>query len=1090
MDFDEAKTVILGILKAEDMATDFDLIDAVGGDEPLYRRVRARLIMEDLVRDKAGVGLIYSGPAVEPEQAASADTQDTPFALSDKAATPLRIFLSYGHDEHAGLAVRIKKDLEARGHEVWFDLERLKVGGDWQHYIEQGLKWVGEHPGRSSIVVLMTPHSMRRPDGYCLNEIARALDLSLHPVPVMVVQVEPPLSIYRIQWLDMRDCVPVGEREERYDAKLNLLIQAIESGKIDFEGGQARLNNLLNPLEFDADIEQHLPRFTGRGWIISEIESWLASDDVSRVFWITGPPGVGKTALSTWLCARTREVAAFHLCRHGDDRKADPRRVVRSLACQLASQLPDFQDRLNGLRDLDELVKESNAQTLFDRLIVQPLHGGFPRPDRRIVLLIDGLDEATKDGRNELAEFLSHEFAKTPDWVRLILTSRPNPEVMHPLQGLEPRVMEADAPENTDDLREFLRRELRPFTGDDALLERAVAEIVDRSEGIFLYAEWVRQEIANGKLSLDRLEEFPRGLGAVYAEFFLRAFPEVTAYKTTYRPVLEIVAAAREPLGLNYLSEILRWSRYDRKEIPEAFGALFRATDGSFRPFHRTVLDWLTEESTAGPYFVIVEDGDERLADQGWAEYQKGLESMSAYFRAHLPHHLAAIGRWDDLVTLLTDLPFLHQAWQRNTDDVKACWVQIEANSKHSLLEAYGSTIRNPDGQPHTIMSVAMLLRSHGHLNEAMALLRWCDDASRESEDLGSLRLAKMRIGHILHDWGDLKGALAAYKQAEQAARETGDEAGLQACLGNQANILSDWGDLNGDIALRKQQERICRELRLMDSLHSCLGGQASVLKDWGDLKGALALHNEEEQICRELGLKDGLQNCLRNQAVILKASGDLAGAMALIREAEEICRELGLKDGLQWCLGGRAACLIDAGRHQEALPLLKQQEAMCLELGDKDKVTSCYANQGLVYSAGGDLDLAMEYHKKEEALCTELGNPQYLARCLGYQASIHSQKGDHDKAMELYQEQERMCRSLAAPQYLVQSLANQAIILSGEMEQPRQALPLAEEAYGLAVKHGYRDMAERIEKLGDRIRRKAEWDDLVSGLGSGPDEE
>ncbi|MCC6795286.1 MAG: toll/interleukin-1 receptor domain-containing protein [Candidatus Hydrogenedentes bacterium] len=38
-----------------------------------------------------------------------------------KPTTELRIFLSYGHDDNEELVRRIKGDLEARGHDVWFD---------------------------------------------------------------------------------------------------------------------------------------------------------------------------------------------------------------------------------------------------------------------------------------------------------------------------------------------------------------------------------------------------------------------------------------------------------------------------------------------------------------------------------------------------------------------------------------------------------------------------------------------------------------------------------------------------------------------------------------------------------------------------------------------------------------------------------------------------------------------------------------------------------------------------------------------------------------------------------------------------------
>ncbi len=54
-----------------------------------------------------------------------------------------RIFLSYGHDEYAELAIRLKRDLAARGYEVWFDLHELTPGKDWESYIESGLSWFG-----------------------------------------------------------------------------------------------------------------------------------------------------------------------------------------------------------------------------------------------------------------------------------------------------------------------------------------------------------------------------------------------------------------------------------------------------------------------------------------------------------------------------------------------------------------------------------------------------------------------------------------------------------------------------------------------------------------------------------------------------------------------------------------------------------------------------------------------------------------------------------------------------------------------------------------------------------------------------------
>ena len=481
-----------------------------------------------------------------------------------------RIFLSYGHDEYATLAEQLKKDLQERGHEVWFDLDRLKPGGDWEIYIEEGIEWVSEFPGRGCCVLLMTPHSVRRPDGYCLNEISRALERNLPIIPVMAVWSEPPLSICRIQWLDMRDCVPHQDRRTQYEAKFQRLVEALEQNRLDFEGAQARLIQRLQPLEFDADIIRHLARFTGRRWLFDHIDEWLQDSHASRVFWITGNPGVGKTAIAAWLLTHRREAAAFHLCQHGHKDKSNSRKTILSIAYQLSSQLPDYQERLNSL-NLEEIVTEDNAKTLFDNLIVQPLSYNFPHPGRTIIILIDALDEATEGDRNELADFIGSEFDKTPEWIRLIITSRPEPEVSHPLQALTPYILDASTPENEDDIRTFLHKELVPFAGGKEPSMDIIDTIISLSEGVFLYVEWIRKELELGRLSLDGLNEFPKGLGGIYAQFFKRQFPDTDIFERKYRSVLEIIVAAREPLGLDYISSIFNWSDYEQAKIMDAW---------------------------------------------------------------------------------------------------------------------------------------------------------------------------------------------------------------------------------------------------------------------------------------------------------------------------------------------------------------------------------------------------------------------------------------------------------------------------------------------------------------------------------------
>ena len=131
----------------------------------------------------------------------------------------------------------------------------------------------------------------------------------------------------------------------------------------------------------------------------------------------------------------------------------------------------------------------------------------------------------------------------------------------------------------------------------------------------------------------------------------------------------------------------------------------------------------------------------------------------------------------------------------------------------------------------------------------------------------------------------------------------------------------------------------------------------------------------------------------------------------------------------------------------------------------------SALNNQALILYARGDLDGAMALYKEQERLCRELGNKDGLRACFGCQALILKARGDLDGAMALHKEEERLCRELGMPEGLAISLANQADVLGLGMGRPKEALPLAEEAYRLATTHGLVPLAKQIKEILDTIR-------------------
>ncbi len=166
-----------------------------------------------------------------------------------------KVFLSYGRPPPGGpLAARLKVDLETRGHTVWVDTSEIKAGKEWDADIEEVIE-------RSDIMIaVLTFHAMSRnrvPPGVCLDEISYAHSIAKPILPLMVEQCIPPLSIARVQYLDLTDCVAAdGTVDElRYPPKLARVFAVLEGGVPQFEGTQSLLEAELEPIDFGAEIE-------------------------------------------------------------------------------------------------------------------------------------------------------------------------------------------------------------------------------------------------------------------------------------------------------------------------------------------------------------------------------------------------------------------------------------------------------------------------------------------------------------------------------------------------------------------------------------------------------------------------------------------------------------------------------------------------------------------------------------------------------------------------------------------------------------------------------------------------------------------
>jgi hypothetical protein len=410
---------------------------------------------------------------------------------------------------------------------------------------------------------------------------------------------------------------------------------------------------------------------------------------------IVGDYGVGKTAIIAEMAQNADNplnhfVMAWHCCQHNLPDTLKAAWMVGNLAAQLAEHLPDFRERLSDPVVSEALRRREEPGQAYAALVkgvLEPLRQIGPpttaedtgRTSGIRFLLIDALDEsvdrASSTGISEIATLLGDAARILPDWLRLIVTTRPDDVIDQSLGGLQPYTIDAEAELSRDDLRDCLCERLGStdfqsrLTKSGMTAEALVETLVEKSEGRFLYLVRVLEAVHQGQLTLAELDRLPPGMESLYGAFFERLFPGRDDYERVL-PVVELLVAAREPLSRDHLLACLGKKEKKRRVVDSALSALsqfLRQRRSGFedepsrsvgREFnHKSLYDWLGRPGTT--FYANPGAGHRRLAKMCRRELRRGPESLSGYLLRHFPNHLIEAERLDELAELLLNWRFL-----------------------------------------------------------------------------------------------------------------------------------------------------------------------------------------------------------------------------------------------------------------------------------------------------------------------------------------------------------------------------------------------------------------------------------------------
>ncbi|MBQ8648201.1 MAG: toll/interleukin-1 receptor domain-containing protein, partial [Oscillospiraceae bacterium] len=563
----------------------------------------------------------------------------------------MKLFLSYGHPEQE-ICVRIAKALRRRGHQVWFDADRILQGSYWRERIASGVA------SSNGVVACLSRHSVRDP-GVCLDELSIAVGVrggNIHTVLLEPErQVQPPASVCHIQWLDLSDWRErLAEGEEHFgpwfDARMEQLCGVLESDESYRFAGQMEALRSKLAVYHDTSKQKHLlgQRFVGRRWLTEQVEAWLDDPAGPRLCVLYGDPGVGKSAFSAHYLHYNPRAAAGLFCEYSRPHFNTPHTVIQTLAYLLACRLPAYRvilaERLEREKDLSVLTPSE----LFDLLLADPLASTVDGGHETLCILIDGLDECGRAEHNALAEVLAQYVPRLPAWLRVLVTSRRVASVTAALGQQACFALNGDGEENRADLRAYFEEVLAPRFGAQPGWPSALDALCERSGGIFLYAQLVCEGLLAGRLTLDDPATLPSGLAQVFHRWFGWFFPEETEYRARFRPALGLLLAAPVPLPAATLRRVMGWDEDELGDFTRRVGVLLRTGQGELGGetlafTHQYLYDWL-DSTDAGRFACRRAAGQTRLAEGLCRLYEQDAGHLSLYEAVCLPRLLTACG--------------------------------------------------------------------------------------------------------------------------------------------------------------------------------------------------------------------------------------------------------------------------------------------------------------------------------------------------------------------------------------------------------------------------------------------------------------
>ncbi|QRW23699.1 peptidase C14 [Rhizoctonia solani] len=226
--------------------------------------------------------------------------------------------------------------------------------------------------------------------------------------------------------------------------------------------------------------------------ILAELNQWSVNPTQPNVFWMNGMAGTGKTTIAYTFAQSLWErgaLGASFFCTRTSDECRDVRRIVPTVAYQLANYSPSFRSALLDALEEKSDIKSQSITTQCERLIKKPLSKAKDIITIAPIVVIDALDECSNV--KCVGTILEVLFRISPDLpVKFFVASRPEPDIRHRVEAQPSRNRSVCVLHDIEkllvqaDITLYLRGELASAN----ILESHLTQLASRSGNLFIYA--------------------------------------------------------------------------------------------------------------------------------------------------------------------------------------------------------------------------------------------------------------------------------------------------------------------------------------------------------------------------------------------------------------------------------------------------------------------------------------------------------------------------------------------------------------------------------------------------------------------------